>query len=600
MKKFLSLLMTVMMVSSFSFTYATDKFMSSTTASKQALLKQLSSADLLSNKLKSHAPMAVQTSKASRVAAQAQAATIVNPANVELIDLTSSGVFQFYGEDSKYIASVAMLSNQLVGTYGTDDMYIDDYGYTYTYVGIIGANDTTWVDAVTVNATVAQIDGGYALNATMIGNDSKEYQIQMTYVKPVAKDTIEVTMTNLEISSFSLMGLYLSTITASNSDYALELDVLDYSPIATGTYGTESFYAGELVKLSDNTAIEMMEISANINVSGATPQMEAWYFGDDLTMYHLQLSFVLPTATDTVQVNFTNPGAIMYYAESGDYQFVNMNTEYIVSLDIYTKTLPGQYNKSDIEPQYSGLYKIVNNDTIPLTFYAADITIAAVDDTTYQVNAGLLASDNVFYQLSSKGIYKTYSTGGGEGGLDYDATSGEVNRTYTANDNVEFIDGTAQYGQIALLIDAADNSDGLCIYFFSKTFDQTTGAPAGTYAITSTGAEGTVLASIGLDEDYYLTPSYYAIMDEEGYVSTPYFLVSGTVVVEKKNNVLKLTVDALNSNGVAVKVSYEGPKSTDIEEVKTNKSDAYKFIENGNLVIKVNGQEYNALGTVIK
>ncbi|MBQ2034061.1 MAG: hypothetical protein II217_06760, partial [Alistipes sp.] len=46
----------------------------------------------------------------------------------------------------------------------------------------------------------------------------------------------------------------------------------------------------------------------------------------------------------------------------------------------------------------------------------------------------------------------------------------------------------------------------------------------------------------------------------EGYVSTPYFLVSGTVVVEKKNNVLKLTVDALNSNGVAVKVSYEGPK----------------------------------------
>ena len=35
------------------------------------------------------------------------------------------------------------------------------------------------------------------MNATMIGNDSKEYQIQMTYVKPVAKDTIEVTMTNL-------------------------------------------------------------------------------------------------------------------------------------------------------------------------------------------------------------------------------------------------------------------------------------------------------------------------------------------------------------------------------------------------------------------
>ena len=101
MKKFLSLLMTVMMVSSFSFTYATDKFMSSTTASKQAILKQLSSADLLSNKLKSHAPMAVQTSKASRVAAQAQAAIVVNPANVELVDLTSSGVFQFYGEDSK-------------------------------------------------------------------------------------------------------------------------------------------------------------------------------------------------------------------------------------------------------------------------------------------------------------------------------------------------------------------------------------------------------------------------------------------------------------------------------------------------------------------
>ena len=95
--------------------------------------------------------MAVQTSKASRVAAQAQAAIVVNPANVELVDLTSSGVFQFYGEDSKYIASVAMFSNQLVGTYGTDDMYIDDYGYTYTYVGIIGANDTTWVDAVTQN-----------------------------------------------------------------------------------------------------------------------------------------------------------------------------------------------------------------------------------------------------------------------------------------------------------------------------------------------------------------------------------------------------------------------------------------------------------------
>ena len=170
------------------------------------------------------------------------------------------------------------------------------------------------------------------------------------------------------------------------------------------------------------------------------------------------------------------------------------------------------------------------------------------------------------YQLSPKSANLTFELAPGlkkapaaTTGLQYDATEA-IDVTYTSADVLEVTTDYISQGQVYVDVIAADYSSSTSLLLFVQALDANGNIPAGTYPISSTPAYGTALASQGYNAQYGVTPCAYfpLVVKEDGvYVTTPmFFMVSGNVVIEYVDGKMKLTIDAVNSNGVAGKVVY--------------------------------------------
>ena len=219
---------------------------------------------------------------------------------------------------------------------------------------------------------------------------------------------------------------------------------------------------------------------------------------------------------------------------------------------------PGVQNGS-VYPSFYGKLAANGNITTPLYFLEGGNVVVENVDGHVKVTVAAVNSYDVPIHI----VYEAAGTNGGgedeEKGLPYDATEGEVDRTYGAEDQVFFT--TDFYNDLGLLyvdVMPADNSEIFSVGFVAKEIDSKITIPAGTYEINASGEVGTVLASTGLTEDGYVTEPYFAALTADGYLGMPlYFLVSGTVVVENVEGQFKMTVDAVNSNGIPVRITYD-------------------------------------------
>jgi hypothetical protein len=110
---------------------------------------------------------------------------------------------------------------------------------------------------------------------------------------------------------------------------------------------------------------------------------------------------------------------------------------------------------------------------------------------------------------------------------------------------------------------------------------------------------GSVLSSRGANEDNTVAPSLYATLTD-GYLEQLYFMVNGSVMVEKINGCLKITVNAFNSYDIPIKVVYNASSTTGIENTKTENNDVCKVLKNNQFIIIKEGIQYNPLGSIVK
>jgi hypothetical protein len=194
--------------------------------------------------------------------------------------------------------------------------------------------------------------------------------------------------------------------------------------------------------------------------------------------------------------------------------------------------------------------------TTPLYFLAGgNVVVENVDGHVKVTVAAVNSCDvpiNIVYEAAG-------TTGGGEDeeqGLPDDATEGEVERNYDKNAQFFVSNFAKDWGMVYLDLAPADESEWLGLGFVYNEFEGEI-IPEGTYEINASGEVGTVAASQGIVDDF-ITESYFAAGDEEGNLVAPfYFLVSGTVVVEHVDGQMKVTVDAVNSNGIPVHITYD-------------------------------------------
>ena len=465
--------------------------------------------------------------------------------NATLEDGTrSSETFQFWADENGVYTSFLIASDEVVGEYTQDDMYVAYANYIMFVDGI----DTTFVDFLGFDMAITKEGQTYNLVADALGSDTIMYHITMSYTKPAPTDTIDIVATNMTIDEFEFWGMYYCTITASNEEYEVTLDMANGLPLGELTSADFNVEWSSVYRIADATEIVFDDIlSATVTEVDGQRAIKAQALGVDNIIYNLDLSYVLPTATDTVEIAFTTPASAEYYDSEGDYYIYNENEEYIVTLDIYAEknALEGEYEGEDFYLYYTQVGLIEDGDTTGVAVAAAKATVTKVSEELVHIDAELLGENGVLYLVSTD---VTMS----KAGLQYDATEGAVDRTYTAEEVV--INKATGYFQIQAT--AADKSDKVAMVLFGAE-DEETIIPVGTYEINGTQEAGTVLASTGVNGNS-VTYSFYGKTNAQGQIMVPcYFFVGGTVEVSAADGVLTIEVNAVNSYDVPVHIVME-------------------------------------------
>ena len=471
-------------------------------------------------------------------------------ANATLVDGTrSSETFQFWGDENGVYTSILLASEQVEGEYDKFDMYV---AYA-NYIMFVDGTDTTFVDFLDLNAVVTKEDKTYKLVADALGSDTIMYHITMSYTKPAPTETIDIVATNMVVDEFEFWGMVFCTVQASNDEYTVTLDMANGLPMGELTSEDFNVAYSSVYRIADSTEIVFDEIiSATVSEVEGKPAVKAQVVGVDNILYNLDLSYVVPEATDTVNVVFDDVVTAKYYAESADYYIYNENENFIVTLDIFEEkgNLMGEYTADDFDMYYTQLGVITDGDTAVVSI--ADVK-AVVTPTTEEnivlIEAELISHDAVLYKLSTKADVS-------DQGLEHDATEGFLMDEYTTEDLYTINDQSAN-GYIMFDVESADGNDLMGLVFWVDGADENTIIPTGTYQINDTQESGSVLASTGYGAQG-LTYSLYATMDEEGYIVPPcWFMVGGEVVVSEENGILSITVDAVNSNNLPIFITCE-------------------------------------------
>ena len=514
----------------------------------------------------------------------------------ELLDMTaSSGMWQFWAEENGWYTSIVMVAEQVEGEYTRMDM-VDPL---YNYLAYFTETDTTIIDMLDINATVTREGKTWTLVADALGTDTIMYHITMSYTKPDPVDTVSIVATDLYIDEFEFWGYVFTSAEASNDEYRVYLSVNNqYLTAGEYTSGDFSLSSCEITDKVAKEEIGLTEVNVTVAGEGNARTIVGEVVGDNNVLYQLDLSYVVPEVAETVKVVFETPGVAEWYDADSDYFIYNENEEYFVYLDMITEkdNFVGEFAAEDFILTYTAMGEIVDGDSTMIMAADAKAVVTAIGESLVHIEAEITGKNGTLYLVSTDVQLPGNA-------LKYDTEEGEVNRTYAADEITITTDYVAQYGELYVELMAGDNSDYTQLLFYVEEEAEGTVIPVGTYTIDDSADYGTVSASTGYNSNYGPIPSFYStIVEQDGklYYDDLYFMVGGTVKVENVEGKLKLTVDAVNSYDVSVKISYVATASTGVENINVNVEGIRKQIVDGQFVIIRDGKAYNAQGAQVK
>mgnify|MGYP003454945103 FL=1 len=461
------------------------------------------------------------------------------------------------------------------------------------------------VESLTTNVYVKQLHAGeYAVYGEARCTDNVVYNFDLAWVVPATTDTIALRFDHTARASYYPQMNNDLLLINSNDRYTLNLNVVGAE--LGGKFTME--HIGEYyTSLSDDELkmdIELAQVEGTIYQSGDTTWVQAQMVGFDAKLYDVQLWYAVPTPTDTIELTF-NDVPFTNHLEEGYYQLIAYTEDQarMVSFTPASHEVEGTFVNDGMFGQFGeGHYDFFNDYTYiqewnpktreydTYTIEKGELVVTLSAEGVITARAEVVGEDAKLYRIT---MYSKYE----RPHLDFDSEDGAVERVYGAEDDVVIEDHTQRDGYIIFQATAHDQSDMMVLYFFANQVDSDVTIPQRVYPINHSLVAGTVLSSSGANEDNTVSPSLYASLTD-GYLDALYFLVDGTVKVEKVDGKLRLEVEAVNSYDVPVHIVYDA-QSTDVEDVVHTQTNTNKVLRDGRLIINHSGKEYTILGADI-
>ncbi len=238
----------------------------------------------------------------------------------------------------------------------------------------------------------------------------------------------------------------------------------------------------------------------------------------------------------------------------------------------------GTYAAADLDASYS---YVVSGST-KVTFTEGSITVAVDENEVVTIKGQLVGTDGNTYKFDLTFDPDEYVV---------DPYSYDENQDFTATFSSYTVEEESD-GVFSIM--AISDGKGVALTAFLPTGATAEQAAGKTFPINDSGDEQTVAAGY-YDGTDGVMPSYAALINASYQITNVWYLVSGTATVDAN---LNITVAAKNSKGRNINIKLNYP-STGIQDVKTVEK-LVKYIQNGQIMINVNGAQYNVNGARVK
>lgn len=509
--------------------------------------------------------------------------------------------------DKQYLASVGVSATKIVGSYAAKQI-----DRANTFVATTSGTDTIYHTIYGDRASVVgAVEGdNYAIRLEMMGQDTLWYDVTFLKALPEVKDTVDIVATNLSIDAAFASTMGIVFISASNDDYEVSI-MLRSSVEPNGTFTAKDFQSSYLVQGQEAVSF----IGGSVVIDYTEKTLAGYLLGDDMTRYRLDLSFVIPTATDTVEVAFSDIQPLVFDYETGLYTTYHANSEIGMQLGFLgDPTNPAgtytMYGDEDIDNYYTFVEIPMEGEEEGMRLETLDATLVITEtesDNLYAVTATLLSEDLIAYVFTFNAFYKYV-----EGALNYDTPIGDLSKTYTQADIAVFAaDEWKSANRIYFQALGINDLRMLNLEFNTKAGEAViqgdTMPVAGVYPINYSTEPNSVTASEGIilydEENAALTGSYTGILTRDMQMSTTglYFLVAGTVTVSyNESGQVKIEVTAKNSYDLDVHIVYDAAASAVSEVRPDSTTGVQKMLYNGQLLIRHGNKTYTLMGVEVR
>ena len=462
------------------------------------------------------------------------------------------------------------------------------------------------VESLTTNVYVKQLHAGeYTVYGEARCTDNVVYNLDLAWVVPATTDTIALRFDHTARASYYPQMNNDLLLINSNDRYTLNLNVVGAELGGDFTMEHIGEYYTSLVDDELKVDIELAQVEGTMYQSGDTTWVKAHMVGFDAKLYDVQLWYAVPMPTDTIELTF-NDVPFTNHLEEGYYQLIAYTDDQtrMVSFTPASYEVEGTFVNDGMFGRFGeGRYDFFNDYTYvqewnpktreydTYTIEKGELVVTLSPDGVITARAEVIGEDAKLYRIT---MYSKYE----RPHLDFDSEDGAVERLYGAEDDIVIEDHTQDKGYIIFQATAQDQSDMMVLYFFADKVDGEVTIPQGVYPINHSLMLGTVLSSTGANEDNTVSPSLYSTL-KDGYLDQLYFLVDGTVTVEKVDGQLRLEVKAVNSYDVPVHVVYDA-SATAVENTVVENNKVCKVVQEQQLLIIKDGVKYNIWGYEVK
>ena len=285
--------------------------------------------------------------------------------------------------------SLHVQSLEIMGYYTEDNIDLEASKFVYKGQSIT----PLLLDLVVRVAAVPEVGYAYESELMIIGDDYKQYNMNLVTPLPEPTDTVEIACVNLQLTADGMSVYFIAT----NAMYEVS-GVWEAEEIVAGTYTD-----GTVNVFNQETYDYLTAWGSEIVVSGS--EEEGWVLNiealcPDNKIYKANLKFYVPTPTDTIVVAFENSAKARFYPDMGnDIQLFNENEQYYAALNVAEVELGSSFTNDDLFPMFSGVEVNVDGEYLPIDYaYAQNGLLSQVGDTT-KMYAEYLTFDGKLYEV---------------------------------------------------------------------------------------------------------------------------------------------------------------------------------------------------------